>query len=142
MGIWRPPAYIGCQMKKDLLKKVVSPQTVIGMGPSIRETANEGTQAPVALADLASLNRAQDDFETARREQAAERDLEPQEAGLDPTLPTNPVQGEPGHQVPESPSEDEDGEGRSISEQLYADGAEQAERDKVSRAAQASGQGV
>lgn len=142
MAGWRPPSYTRWDMKKDLLKKVVSHQTAIGMSPSIRETANKSAQAPAAVADLASLDRAQIDFETARHEQAAERDLDPQEPGLDPTLPTNPVQGEPGHQVPEAPSEDEDAEGRSLSEQLYADGAKQAERDKVSHAVQASGQGA
>jgi len=78
------------------------------------------------------------DDETAPGELSAGPDQDPPEAGVDPTLPTNPVHGVPGHQLPESPSEDEDEEGRSTTEQVFDGGALQAERDKVSAAARAA----
>jgi hypothetical protein len=40
--------------------------------------------------------------------------------------------------VPESPSEDEDDEGRSETEQLVDGGAEEAERDRMFQAARAA----
>ena len=40
-----------------------------------------------------------------------------------------------GRQVPDSPSEDEDDEGRSETEQLVDEGAEEAERDRMFQAA-------
>ena len=65
-------------------------------------------------------------------------DQDPPEMGLDPTLPVNPARGTPGHQVKESPSEDEDDNGRSMGEQLFAKGARAAERDKMGQAAGAT----
>jgi hypothetical protein len=50
----------------------------------------------------------------------------------------DPVPGSTGRQVPESPSEDEDDEGRSESEQLVDEGAEEAERDQMFQAARAA----
>ena len=48
----------------------------------------------------------------------------------------NPVPGSTGRQIPEPPSEDEDDEGRSDSEQLVDRGVEEAERDQIAQAAQ------
>jgi len=118
-------------MNKKTSPKRVSPRNVTETGPSIREDVNR--EAPPE-AGLASLDVAQVQYEKARREQAHEPDFDPPEPGVDPTLPTNPVYGEPGHQVPDEPNEVEDQEGRSIPEQLVDEGAEQAERDTVSRA--------
>ena len=42
--------------------------------------------------------------------------------------------GSVGHQAPESPSEDEDSEGRSETEQLVDDGEIAAERDRARQA--------
>ena len=47
----------------------------------------------------------------------------------------DPVPGSAGHQAPESPSEDEDAEGRSETEQLVDEGAEAADRDRMLQAA-------
>ncbi|MFI5337847.1 MAG: hypothetical protein ACHQ5A_13750 [Opitutales bacterium] len=49
------------------------------------------------------------------------------------------VPGSPGGQVPETPMEDEDGEGRSESEQLAEEGVAAAERDQIYQAARAAG---
>ena len=48
-----------------------------------------------------------------------------------------PVPGSGGHQVADSPSEDEDAEGRSETEQLVDEGVVEAERDQAAAAARA-----
>ena len=68
----------------------------------------------------------------------ADSELDLPEEGLDPTLPGNLVHGLPGHKIKEPPSEDEDDEGRSLAEQLFEEGVEEAEQDKVNRAVRAS----
>ena len=50
----------------------------------------------------------------------------------------DPLPGSEGRQAPESPSEDEDAEGRSQAEQLVDDGVEAAEREQVKQAARAA----
>lgn len=64
----------------------------------------------------------------------ADSELDRPEKGVDPTHPENTVHGSPGHQVKEPRSEDEDGEGRSTTEQLINAGAQEAEQDKVNQA--------
>ena len=74
---------------------------------------------------------------SAKPEVVAESELDTPEEGLDPTLPENPVHGAPGHQVKEPSSEDEDDEGRSVTEQLIDEGAKEAEQDKVNQGTRA-----
>lgn len=50
----------------------------------------------------------------------------------------NPVPGSTGHQAPESGSEDEDAEGRSVAAQLVAEGVREAAHDQMVQAARAS----
>ena len=50
----------------------------------------------------------------------------------------DPVPGSTGLQIPETPNEDEDDEGRSESEQLVDRGVEEAERDQIAQAALAA----
>jgi hypothetical protein len=50
----------------------------------------------------------------------------------------DPVPGSVGHQAPESASEDEDPEGRSVTEQLVDNGVEAAIREQVNQAARAT----
>ncbi|MCX6950944.1 MAG: hypothetical protein NTV51_01970 [Verrucomicrobia bacterium] len=67
----------------------------------------------------------------------AAAELDPPEPGLDPTLPVSPVDGPPGHQVKEPANDDEDGEGRSTTEQLAEQGVEDAAKDTADQAAHA-----
>jgi hypothetical protein len=66
-----------------------------------------------------------------------ESELDRQEAVLE-SIPEakrwDPVPGSTGRQLPESPSEDEDAEGRSETEQLVEEGAEEAGRDQMLQA--------
>jgi hypothetical protein len=74
----------------------------------------------------------------AKPNAVADSERDRPEAGRDPTLPGNIVQGAPGHQIKEPRSDDEDDEGRSTAEQLVEAGAQEAEQDKVNQAARAT----
>ena len=83
------------------------------------------------------------DWEQAKRElKAAPADPDSKEAVLEAAPESerwNPVPGSAGRQAPESPSEDEDDEGRSETEQLVDEGVEAAERDQMLQATRAAG---
>ena len=82
------------------------------------------------------------DYARARRELAGGSDVDRQDAILE-ALPESkrwdPLPGSEGRQARESPSEDEDDEGRSETEQLVDEGAEEAERDRMLQAARSAG---
>ena len=82
------------------------------------------------------------DYERAKQELTGESDLDRQDAILD-AIPEekrwDPVPGSEGRKAPESPSEDEDEEGRSETEQLVDKGAAEAARDRMIQSARATG---
>ena len=74
------------------------------------------------------------DWEQAKRELTGSEEIDPQEAKLESAPEAerwDPVPGSQGHKVPEAPSEDEDGEGRSDNERLVEEGIEEAEHDQM-----------
>ena len=113
-----------------------------GIGPVPREIEHE--RMPALTWDTGRVPRhglPADDVQ-AKRELTGEADMDRQEAILEAIPETNrsdPVPDSTGDQVPESPSEDEDDEGRSETEQLVDEGAEEAERDRMFQAARAAG---
>jgi len=83
-------------------------------------------------------NVSQADYKQAKQELTGEADLSRQEAILDaiPEIkPSDPLSSSIGYQLPESPNEDEDDEGRSQSEQLAEKGVGKAEHDQALQAA-------
>jgi len=112
-----------------------SPMTKHSQRPKIPAPA----RSPLESVDPVSLlpNRLPPGPKAKPPHRVAEDELDPPEPGVDPTLPTNPVDGAPGHQVKEPASEDEDEEGRSTTEQLAEEGAQQAEQDTVNQASRA-----
>jgi len=81
------------------------------------------------------------DYDQAKRELTGESDMDRQEAMLESISEAkrwDPVPGSTGRQLPVSPSEDEDDEGRNEGEQLVDEGAEEAGRDRMFQAAQAT----
>jgi hypothetical protein len=79
----------------------------------------------------------QADYEQAERELMGEPDMDQREAILESIPETNrsdPMPASTGQEVPESPSEDEDDEGRSETEQLVDERAEEADRDRMFQA--------
>ena len=125
-------------MRKNSIPPGASTGSSSGPSAAIRPRAKTRTSKSNPQTPNAGTPELPVDDETAPSELSAGPNQDPPEAGVDPTLPTNPVSGAPGHQVLESSSEDEDDEGRSTTEQLFDDGAFQAERDKVNEAAKAA----
>ena len=128
-------------MGKNPLSKGVLTENSVGIGPVTREMVHARTRELALIAGRAPPHVTQADYEQAKRELTGEADMDRQEAMLESIPETkrwDPVPGSTGRQVPESPSEDEDDEGRSESEQLVDEGAEEAERDQMFQAAQAA----
>jgi hypothetical protein len=128
-------------MDKNPLNKGILTENFIGIGPVTREMVQARTRELALIAGRAPPHVSQADYEQAKRELTGESDMDRQEAMLD-SIPESkrwdPVPGSTGRQVPESPSEDEDDEGRSESEQLVEEGVEEAERDQMLQAARAA----
>ena len=86
-------------------------------------------------------NPVESDLEQARRESAGDSNTDPQTAMLE-AMPESkrwdPVPGSTGRQATESPSEDEDDEGRSETEQLVEEGVADAEHDRMLQADRAA----
>lgn len=81
------------------------------------------------------------DWEQAKRELKSETEKDPKEALLEAAPESerwDPVPGSTGHQAPETPPEDENEEGSSETQQLAAEGVEEAARDQTLQAARAA----
>jgi hypothetical protein len=129
-------------MDKNPLNKGVLTRNSIGIGPVTRAMVHARTRELALIAGRVPPHVSQVDYEQAKRELTGESDLDRQEALLD-SIPEakrwDPVPGSTGHQVPESPGEDEDDEGRSESAQLVEEGVKEAGRDQMLQAARAAG---
>jgi hypothetical protein len=125
-------------MDKNPLNKGILTVNSAGIGTVTREMVHARALELALLAGYASPHVRQTDYEQAKRELTGESDIDRQNALLD-SLPEakrwDPVPGLAGRQAPESPSEDEDDEGRSETEQLVDEGAMEAERDRMFQAA-------
>ena len=112
-----------------------------GSDPVPREVAHE--RMPALTWDAARVpphGPPADDVQ-AKRDLTRASGADQQEAILDSISEVkqwNPVPGSAGRQISESPSEDEDDEGRSESEQLVERGVAEAERDQLLQAARAA----
>ena len=87
--------------------------------------------------DAAGSSPAKVSYAEAKRTLAANADPDIPENVITPPFEKKPTPGLMGSQLPESPNEDEDDEGRSESEQLVEMGADAAERDQILQAARA-----
>lgn len=123
-------------MKKNPITKGVLTIKGAGIGTVTLEMVHARARELALLAGHQHVR--QSDYEQAKRELTGESDIDRQNAVLE-SLPESkrwdPVPGSAGRQAPESPSEDEDEEGRSETEQLVDAGAEEAERDRMFQAA-------
>jgi hypothetical protein len=130
-------------MDKNPLNKGVLTENFTGIGPVTREMVHARAGELALIAGRTPPHMLQADYEQAKRELTGESDVDRQEALLESLPETkrwDPVPGSTGHQAPESPSEDEDDEGRSETEQLVEEGAGEAERDQMLQAARAAEQ--
>jgi hypothetical protein len=124
-------------MNKNPLSKGVLTENDLGIGPPTQKMAQARSHELALIAGRVPPHVTQADYEQAKRELTDEPDMNRQEAMLESlpeTIRSDPTPDSTGHQVPESPSEDEDDEGRSETEQLVDEGAEEAERDRMFQA--------
>jgi len=125
-------------MSKNSPKKSAPPPDSVGASPVTREMVQARARACALAAGRAPPQVAQIDYERAKRELTGSSDWARQEAMLD-SIPAakrhEPVPDSSGGSVPESPSEDEDDEGRGETEQLVDLGVEEAAKDQMRQAA-------
>ena len=128
-------------MKKTPLIKGRASAQLIGIGLPIHEMIPSGTREPDPAEEPATAQAPETDKVPVESESEDGSDLDPQETVLVAAPEAgrwDPVPGSLGRQAPESPSEDEDDEGRSETEQLVEGGVAEAERDQMVQAARAA----
>jgi hypothetical protein len=129
-------------MANNPLSKGVLTENFTGIGSVTREMVYKRARDLALLAGYAPPQVRQSDYEQAKRELTGGADIDRQDTALESLPETerwDPLPGSNGHQAQESASEDEDDEGRSETEQLVDQGAEEAERDRMFQAARAAG---
>ena len=128
-------------MNQNPVSKGILTINGVGIGTVTRAMVHARAQELALLAGYPTTHIRQSDYEQAKRELTGEPDIARQDAMLD-LLPEakrwDPVPGSTGHEMPEAPSEDEDQEGRSETEQLVDQGAEEADRDRMFQAVRAA----
>ena len=128
-------------MKKNHLSQGILAEKFTGIGPVTRPMVRARAIELAIINGRTSHEMSQADWDQAQRELAGGSDLDAKQTLLESapeSLRWDPVPGSPGHQAPESPSEDEDEEGRSETEQLVDQGVEEAEHDQMLQAAKAA----
>lgn len=108
---------------------------VCGRMPVTREMVYQRTHELAVLAGRDSRRIQQADYEQAKRELTGEMDSDRQQAVLDAPCPVDSGLGSSVEQARETPLEEEDDEGRSLTKQIFEGGAKQAEWDKMRAAA-------
>jgi hypothetical protein len=128
-------------MKKNPLNKGVLTDNFAGIGPPTYAMVHARASEIALIAGRPAPHVTQADYEEAKRELTGGPVLDPQQEQIE-ALPESarwdPVPGSAGRQIPESPPEDEDEEGRSESEQLAEEGVGEAEHDQMLQAARAA----
>ena len=113
----------------------------VGIGTVTRKMVRERAAELALINGHPARDVSKSDQDQAKRELTGGSDMEPKEAVLESAPESerwDPVPGSTGRQTPESPSEDEDDEGRSQSEQLVDEGVAEAEHDQMLQAARES----
>jgi hypothetical protein len=128
-------------MKNNPVNEGVLSNNFSGIGPVSRAMVHKRASELAQIAGRLPMSVTQADYEQAKRELTGESDIDRQDTILD-SLPESkrwdPVPGSTGHETPGSSSEDMDDEGRSESEQLVEQGAQEAEHDQMLQAAKAA----
>jgi hypothetical protein len=116
------------------------PEIPKGGGPVSRSMLQERAIELAHLDGRTAQKLSSADWDQARRELSGDPAIDQKQAILEAAPESqrwDPVPGSPGHQAPESPSEDEDAEGRNESAQLVDEGINEAERDQIAQTAKA-----
>ena len=128
-------------MDTNPLNKGVLTENSTGIGTVTRKMVRQRAVELAVINGRSAREMSKSDLDQARRELTGGPDLDPQSIRLE-SVPESqgwePVLGSTGQKAPESPSEDEDAEGRSESEQLVEHGVAEAEHDQMLQAARAA----
>ena len=125
-------------MKNNPLNKGIISENFTGVGTVSPEMVRARAVELAVINGHSAQGMSSADWEEAKRELTGGQDMDPQQASLE-LLPEeerwDPVPGSTGFQVPDSPPEDEDDEGRSEGAQLVEQGVAEAEHDQMLQAA-------
>lgn len=125
-------------MRKNPLNKGMIAENFSGIGTVSRAMVRERAVELAVINGRSGQEMSISDWEQAKRELTGGQDIDPQQAMLE-SIPEearwDPVPGSIGFQVPDSPPEDEDNEGRSEGAQLVEQGVAEAEHDQMFQAA-------
>ncbi len=125
-------------MNKNPLYKGMIEENSVGIGEISGEMIEVRAEE---LALIAGRPVTEEDHQQARRELTGGGDMDAKQVFLESASEDerwDPVHGSTGHQAPESPSEDEDEDGRNESAQLVEEGVSEAEHDQMLQAARAA----
>ena len=128
-------------MTENPLNKGILAQNFIGIGTVTRKMVRERAAELALINGHSEQGVSKTEWEQAKRELTGDSDADPKETALESVPESerwNPAPGFTGHQVAESPSEDEDDEGRSESTQLVEEGVAEAEHDQMLQSAKAA----
>ena len=129
-------------METNPLNKGILTENFNGIGTVTRKMVRQRAVELAVINGRAAREMSKSDLDQARRELTGGPDLDPESTRLE-SVPESqgwePVRGSSGQKALESPSEDEDTEGRSESEQLVEHGVAEAEHDQMLQAARAAG---
>jgi hypothetical protein len=125
-------------MKIDPPKEAALIINSTGVGTVTHKMARERAVELAAIDGRAAQEVSKSDWEQAKRELTGGSDMDPKEALLESAPESerwDPVPGSTGHIVPVPSVDDEDDEGRSVSERLVEEGMLEAEHDQMLQAA-------
>jgi len=128
-------------MNTNPLTKGILAENFVGIGTVTAEMVEKRAVELALINGRLATDVSQTDREQAQRELTGESDLDPDEAALELVPESEQEDSLPesnGHQVPQSIEDNEDDEGRSIGEQLVAEGVNEAEHDQMLQAARAA----
>ena len=128
-------------MDTNPLNKGVIEENSTGIGTVTRKMVRERARELALIEGRVPPQVLQVDYEQAKRELTGGSDLDPQAAAVESALESERwdlLPGSTGRKALESPSEDEDDEGRSESEQLVEQGVAEAEHDQMLQSAKES----
>jgi len=131
-------------MKIDPLKEGALTINSTGIGTVTRKMVRERATELAVINGRSAQDASKSDWEQAKRELTGEPDADPKEAILESAPESerwDPVPGSTGHLVSVTSIDEEDDDGRSISERLVEKGVQEAEHDQMLQAAKKQRQG-
>jgi len=128
-------------MNKNPINIGILAENFIGIGTVTHKMVRDRSVELALINGHAGQGVSEAEREQAKRELTGDSDADQNETDLE-SVPESErwdtAAGSTGHQVTESPSEDEDDEGRSESAQLVEEGVAEAEHDQMLQSAKAT----